>query len=182
VLRREKPAEGIATVYDLESAVLRLGDRFQDTYTGTLEDYLRSFLAVISGCRDRVPTWSDAAEALAASFSALPAPFEDTWLAHTQPPPEEEAENTFEFLRRTLLFQIADLRRMRGGVLEDPHRGLGVSSPTGHTWYNFEPVLYLECAVTGAIAGVEHGQWAQWETRCDWIALAALLEMGRLYE
>ncbi len=57
-------------------------------------------------------------------------------------------------------------------------RSIGSESPTGHTWYNFDPLSYLECALAGMSA-------------CDedvlpvppgWRYFATFLELGRMYE
>jgi hypothetical protein len=74
------------------------------------------------------------------------------------------------------------LRRMVGKQLDNPHRELGLQSPSGYTWYNFEPPLYLECALRGFIDNLEVGRLTEYERHCTWKSLAIILELGRLYE
>jgi hypothetical protein len=85
----------------------------------------------------------------------------------------------FRILKHTILFQIADLYRMRGNQLADPHQYFGVESPTGNDWYNFEASDYLE---RGTSTVIGHGDDDIPFEKCDWVALAEILELGRLYE
>ncbi len=66
----------------------------------------------------------------------------------------------------------------KGGALEDEWREFGVESPTGHSWYNFEPLIYLECALAGISANnVDGGSLTP-----GWRPFAWFLELGRMYE
>ena len=109
----------------------------------SLEDYLRALWGAALECEAQMPCFTLFARLLTRAFSAQPAPFEEEWRSFTQPPRDWEEEGAslpdFEFLRRTLLFQIADLHGMGDEVWNNPYRGLGLSSHTGNTWYNFDP-------------------------------------------
>jgi hypothetical protein len=139
-------------------------------------------LRLVQGNRVADVTYDWVAAVLRESFVVDAAPFEEAWFEYTDLPEEDRVEDDFEFLRLTVLFQIADLRRMVGNQLEDPHRGLGVRSPTGHSWYNFQPLGYLECAMRGFADNLAVGKLREYEINCNWQALAIILELGRLYE
>ncbi|EDY84606.1 hypothetical protein VDG1235_4238 [Verrucomicrobiia bacterium DG1235] len=57
----------------------------------------------------------------------------------------------------------------------------GVTSPTGYSWYNFEPHLFLDCAASGAvdIAGSDSEQNLE---EIEWTEFASILDLGRVYE
>ena len=78
----------------------------------------------------------------------------------------------------TLLFQIADLHRMQGNTLEGEWRYFGSESPSGNTWYNFDPMTYLECALAGMSASNEDAEPITSGGR----AFPGFLELRRLYE
>jgi hypothetical protein len=165
--------------YDAVGSMLRESDLESGR---SLEDYLRTLWRLLQDDRTEAATYERLTALLRESFLSDPAPFDERWLAYTDPPDNDEAHDDFDYLRQTLVFQIADLRRMTGGQLQDPNRGLGVQSPTGNDWYNFEPVQYLECATQGFSDNLGAGNLTQHEHTCTWRTLAILLEMGRLYE
>ena len=54
--------------------------------------------------------------------------------------------------------QVRDLCEMAAaGTLQNEHRYLGVSAPSGASWYNFDPCTFLECATAGTSGGWEEG-------------------------
>ena len=92
----------------------------------------------------------------------------------------ERNVDEFRILKHTILFQVADLYRMRDNQLKDEYRYFGVKSPTGNSWYNFDVFTYLECGTSGM---EDHAQDVEAEfAGCDWVFLADILELGRLYE
>lgn len=137
---------------------------------------------------------------LAEAFVTQPAAFDQTWLRYEQPLDYnyqdgqyvlyeydgyqekiiEEDVDALQILKHTILFQIADLHRMQGDQLENEFRYLGLQSPTGNSWYNFDVFSYLSCAMHGMSdgSGDENVPFA----RCDWAELASILCLGRLYE
>lgn len=76
-------------------------------------------------------------------------------------------------------FQLAELSRMRAsGQLAGESKFFGIVSPSGHSWYNFDPFSLLECGARGLM---DHaGEDAP--VRGGWEMLGELLEMGRTYE
>jgi len=170
------------TVYELRDLVELMLEEPETDCGRSLEQYLRALWYLVQEHQTTDITYDWVATALRRSFSVDPAPFEVSWLDYTDPPDEGQVRDDFEFLRRTVLFQIADLRRMAGRQLNDPYRELGVQSSTGSTWYNFEPHLYLECAMRGFIDNLKVGRWTEYERHCTWRTLAIVLELGRLYE
>jgi len=96
----------------------------------------------------------------------------------------------FECLHRTTLFQIAELRRFAEKKPEEygkyaeyamNYKYLGLESPTGQTWYNWDPFTYLECATAGLVA---NSKWTgpEFKQGISWAVFAYVLECGRNYE
>ncbi|MBV9469015.1 MAG: hypothetical protein JOZ57_07185, partial [Abitibacteriaceae bacterium] len=151
------------------------------SYTGSLEEYLRALLAVVNRYQHAPCSCALLIRILKESFSCEPLPFNSDWLVYTAPPdmdstqpPSEKLMDEFELLRRTLLFQIADLHRLTARHQINEYAGLGVISPTGHSWYNFDPASLFDCAMSGQ----EDGALAEFKTAaardCSWSTLAAI--------
>ena len=87
----------------------------------------------------KMPSYALFACLLRESFTSPPAEFGASWLGITKPLSEKADVDDFEAVEQVLLFQIADLNRMGEDIWGDPHRYLGRTSPTGNTWYNFDP-------------------------------------------
>ena len=142
----------------------------------SLEEYLRTLWALIQQHESNTVSFTLIAKLLADAFRLQPLPFEESWLEYSAPP--DEGLDDFEYLRGMVLYQIADLHLMaQAGTINNPHRYFGIDSPTGHRWYNFVPVDYLECAKSCS---------DDWEdamsTECSWRYLALLLWVGQIYE
>ena len=142
-----------------------------------LEVYLRALWVLARGHASAEPRWDQIGEWLVTALTARPALFDEAWLRFRDPPEAGEGTPREEF-DATLLFQIADLRRMQGGALEDEWGDFGVDSPTGNSWYNFEPLSYLECALAGISANNVDGH----SLTPGWRPFAWFLELGRIYE
>ena len=174
----------VQTERDLQNFVWNLVEERKDIEDLPLEDYLRSLWGLICECQHYKPTYALFAELLEKSFITPPLPFNYNWFQYTQPPDIENISanlNDFEVLKQTVLFQIADLRRLSdAGTINNPHRYFGISSPTGEYWHNFEPCLMLDCAMN-CIRGHQDRTLPD-KTECDWATLADILEMGRIYE
>jgi hypothetical protein len=155
-------------------------EQFQGSYEGSLEEYLRSLWSLIQQHREEPPSFALFARLLRDAFDTEPVAFEDGWLAYTNPPEPEGPLDDFEYLRATILFQIADLRRMEGGQLDNEWRYFGVPSPTENYWYNFDPFTYLKCAA--ACLEAWDGEPPGVRTTFGWSKLADFLEAGRIYE
>ncbi len=170
-----------------------------------MEDYLRALLSLCLSKKNETPSIHLFYTMLDEAFTASPLPFEDEWLRVTKSPDENQfmykftnpalfiATNlavnindpNFDFLQQVLIFQIADLRRMRDKELKDEYRYFGIDSPTGNRWYNFDPFTNLECGLRcledNADMEDEVGQPAE-PMPVTWKTLGQILEMGRVYE
>jgi hypothetical protein len=91
---------------------------------------------------------------LADAFTRPAPPFEEQW--------REEYDNLdteqvgYVGWRTTIIRQIVDLREMdEASILANEYRYFGVSAPRKSQWYNFDPVTFLECGMTGSFGGWE---------------------------
>src|SRR5688572_2471134 len=179
--------------------VMHLLETQKGSYKGSLEEYLRSLWLVVNDSKDHELNYSRLADILKKAFSVEPPPFDEQWLSFEKPVSWNSRNNgyvietlenfqvkivasdvpDFDILKSVLLFQIADLYRMRDNQLKNKHRYLGVASPTGDTWYNFDVFTYLECGTRGI---GDNAREAVEAIECDWAALALILELGRIYE
>ena len=190
----------INTSKAFRSAILKILEKQQDRYSSSLEAYLRSLWMLVNQYKNTTVTYALLVKLLEEAFLTTPPDFNHEWLRYEKPISWnykdgtyviEKLENhkiiivernvdTFRILKHTILFQIADLYRMRDKQLKDEYRYFGVQSPTGNSWYNFDVFTYLKCS-TGGIQ--DHTQHIEVEfTDCDWAVLAGILELGRLYE
>ena len=169
------------------------------SYKGSLEEYLRSLWVVVNEYKDLGLNFNQLASIIGHAFKTEPPPFDNQWLSFENPLTWNYRDNTyviekleghqvkivatnvddFDILKHTLLFQIADLYRMRDNQLKDKYRYYGIDSPTGNTWYNFDVFTYLECGTRGMDDNTGN---ASASTECDWVTLAFILELGRIYE
>ena len=119
----------------------------------SLEHYL---LALHQLCLPLATTPSLSGEAflqlLDTAFTAEFPPFPEEWRSRTFD--EEDPDPGFAGFEACLIQQVVDLREMaERGALEDKYRYFGIKSPRGHSWYNFDPATYLECATAGMYGG-----------------------------
>jgi hypothetical protein len=187
----------LTTPGQFRSFVRALLEEHKPDYRRSLEEYLRSLWVVIGRSQHQPVSHTLLGHMLAEAFVTEPAAFDPAWLQYEQPLDWsyedgryvlttfvgeeriiEDHVDEFRLLTHTILFQIADLRRMRGNQLEDKNRSMGLVSPTGNDWYNFDVFTYLRCSTNGMFAS---GGDAPFEG-CDWVELAAILELGRIYE
>lgn len=161
----------------------------------TLDEYLRALLGALYHYKDAEPAYASFGELFKSGFDAVPLQFHLSWMnlkalpfVHFEPNPDD-IDNTlidpqtkktvtkFEVLEKTIMFQIADLRRMEeesGEIISsdddmestDPMKEIEVSQ-----WANFDTVSYLTAIMCWIYN--EH------ETECDWLTLTDLLEYGR---
>ena len=189
---------------DFRSYVLSILDAQEDTYTRSLEEYLRSLWKLIGQYKDQSVTYPLFVSLIAEAFETEPIPFDDLWLVYDKElhwdynqgvyiirviaddawKISESNVDPFRIFEHTILCQIADLYRMRGRQLKDPYRYYGINSPTGNRWYNFDVFTYWECATRGM---EDHLRFkdsliAHRFTPCTWATLALLLELGKEYE
>jgi len=171
---------------------MRLIDEQRSKYVGSIEEYLRSVWSSILTHQNKTPTYHLFGEILQTAFHAQPAPFENEWMKYEAPPQELHSfteldkpfnrEADFTCVKSEILFLIAELHRTQNPG-QDKMKYFGVVSPTGHSWYNWDPFTYLECAMAGLISHLQAGLLKRFDgSRCNWSLLAFLLEMGRIYE
>lgn len=185
----------ISSPRDLQEFVMEVIEEQKTEYKGSLDEYLRSVWASIQRHRNETPSYGLFAQIIRESFLARPAVFEDEWMMYKAPPSDlhsravssarsssKDGQADFECLKSEVLFLIAELKRMKP-LWKDESRYFGVQSTTGHTWYNWDPSGYLECATAGLISHSKGGLLTQHDTSdCNWALFAFILELGRIYE
>jgi hypothetical protein len=149
-------------------------------YAGSLEEYLRSVLRVVTPRHAELPAWRLLAQTFSDALITPPLPFDSAWLEHTTMPVSTRPSE-FSDVRAMLCYQIADLHRMtKEGAINNPMRWLGITAAgSGSIWYNFEPASYLECASAGT--NCEVGDEFD-NTDCEWADLYDFLVAGQTYE
>lgn len=161
---------------DIRSRVLVcIRDKAPDTRR-SLEDYLRALWLLAQPHKDSTPTWADLGDWLTRAFEFKSSSRFPDLRRYTGPPESAELTPWQEF-EETLLFHIADLGRMQGSVQTNEWRYLGSTSPTGNSWYNFDPGPYLQCALIGL-----SDHWDEQIRTPGWRQFAWFLELGRLHE
>lgn len=171
----------IQTRGDLKNYISSLTVEYEQTFTGTLEEYLRSLWGLIQMNRESEITFSLLGQLLHDAFVNEPPPFDESWLIFENPPDitldEKDAHYTdFSILQQMICYQIADLHRMKqAGILDKPYLALGADSPTGNRWFNFDPISYLRCATASMVKNLS-------ATTCNWQDLTLLLWLGQIYE
>ena len=179
---------------DLYLLVTGFGEKFGNNLS--LEEYLRALWQIVSQAKPVFPSLVQVSKWLEAAFRADVPPFDLAWLERTIEDPY--VFTTREDWENLILFQIADLHRMaNAGQLENEWRFYGIDSPSGHRWYNFDPLTYLECGVRGAVGGYQEEEVIVLSSLPDgesadspifeidelgWDGFAAILECGRVYE
>jgi len=145
----------------------------------SLVEYLQALWSLIQSHENEEPSFSLFEQLLSESFETNPTPFNESWLEFSRlPNPKTEIES-FEFLRQTILCQIADLHRMKNMQISPVEKYSGFTLPTGNTWYNFDVSSFLECASAG-LQGKRKANSSS--IKCDWEDLAEVLALGQLYE
>ncbi len=167
-------------------------DKFQNR---DLEEYLLSLYKLVVNQRDREITLEFIIKVLGDAFTSELCEFNEEWLRCNTPPDENrlskkftnpnltqkiDKSNTsdlepFDFTIAVIKFQVAELHKMRDKQLKDEERYFGVTSETGHRWYNFDPFGNLSC-------GVACMQANKFEMDLNWSIIGELLENGRIYE
>ncbi len=107
------------------------------------EKYFRKLLYQLELHSSEQPTATLILEIFENSLHSEAVEFEDEWNKLSEPElfheqDEASIEEELELAKNTIKFMIADLRRLGDKVLKDPHRGLGITSPKGASWYNFD--------------------------------------------
>jgi hypothetical protein len=147
----------IKTIGDFREYLLLLANGKATTTSRSLEAYLRALWGLIQQAQAHQVTHALLGQLADDAFLAEPLPFDENWLQYDAPPHLHETDNaqTFSVLQHMICYQIADLHCMdQAHLLENKLRFFGIDSPTGYTWYNFDPSSYLECAARGVQEGV----------------------------
>jgi hypothetical protein len=178
--------EDIVTERDFFVCIQQLADKAR-AYQGTLADYLSGVLRLVSDHEHDAPTGRLIARILTDGLTREPMSFDPAWLAYIDPPTAVTSGDwggvdPLSVLQDMLRYQIADLHRMSAsGALQDPYRHLGLVSPTGRSWYNFDPATFLLCAIS-PFAETEDGDKESGSSEESWADLATLLWLGQIYE
>tara|TARA_R110002049_G_scaffold160007_1_gene325005 strand:+ start:452 stop:1069 length:618 start_codon:yes stop_codon:yes gene_type:complete len=146
----------LQTKRDLYLAVNRLSEE-QKKCDRPLELYLLAVLNRSAAfCKRDSLTLSELYELISSGFIFEPMFFEEAWRDQYDQLPEDE--NGYVGWRATIIRQIVDLREMdECGTLKNEMRSFGVTAPRNSTWFNFEPIQYIECAMAGSFDGWEPG-------------------------
>ena len=170
--------EPVQTAEDFQLFVDDLVNTLARTSQRNLDEYLRALWGLLVSQQDKEPTWQLLAQLFRRAFIEPAYEFDHNWLQYTDPDTEfyQTTRSEFDVLKQMLLYQIADLHRMRAsGNFDLPGYILsgGISSPTGHIWYNFSPEDFLASANSGIQFRADH---------CTWSDLALFLWLGQIYE
>ena len=142
----------------------------------SLDAYLRSLWQVVKAAQPCAPTVPVIAEWLKTAFSQTSPAFDPSWLEIDS---ESQGEaHDFEGWEALIQSQIADLHRMAAaGQLDDEYASLGLTSPSGQSWYNFDLSSFLECGASGLVANSRRLEGAN-----GWRLFSVLLICGQVYE
>ncbi|GAA4276179.1 hypothetical protein [Aquimarina mytili] len=107
------------------------------------EEYYRKLLYQVELHSTEKPTAELLLKIFKDSLDSEPVEFDTNWNNLTEPEPfpdfqKMSAEDELILTKNTIKFFVSDLRRLGTKVLQDPHRGLGVTSSIGSRWYNFD--------------------------------------------
>ena len=161
---------------ELREVVLSILEDYRDKKAVELDVFLPAIWTQCRQVSESNPTWQDIADVVARAFELDTSQIILSDLKPEEPSEIHEKCGWKEF-EQTILFQIADLQRMRGGALDNELRYFGVQSPTENTWYNFDSLGFLECG----LAGISDG-FGKFQFESNWGSFQLFLEYGRLYE
>ena len=144
-----------------------------------LETYLLALYGLMASYKNDTCTPNVCLELLVKAFAAAPIPYEEEWATIvTMPEAEDEHLSAFDYTQAVILFQIAELHRMKDKELHNEMRSFGITSETGYDWYNFNPLDLLECGARGLCDYIGEDKTIP----NDWHFLGHLLDLGRYYE
>jgi hypothetical protein len=185
----------VHSLEELVSYVSALANEMASKTARSLEEYLRALWQLLRQAEGDEISFSKFSQALHDAFFADPLPFDEEWLQYTPsielittrprdltfPSPGDLKSDSgrtasFALFLTMICYQIADLHRMaETGQLNSKYRYYGLTSPTGYSWYNFDPLSYLKCAAAGLKDHCLH-------TDASWDVFALFLWLGQLYE
>jgi hypothetical protein len=135
-----------------------------------VEEYLRAFLRLLLPLSDlRLIEVSHFLSLVEEALVSEPLDFEPAWVHSYESNRELERRSAgFPVVIAVLQRQIVDLREMRwAGILDGRFIDLGVSSPRGETFYNFNLHWFLGCAGAGMENSSHSSEW-QDLSEMDW--------------
>lgn len=146
-------ANKIRTNRDFYLAILDLIERQRGASSRSLEKYLTALWSRGLQLRDQQDLTAETVfSLLCVAFDSPVPPFNEAWRAN--PCGESIESSAFGVWEDRIIRQIVDLREMdEAGTLDNEHRYLGVQSPRGSYWFNFDPCTYCECATVGSFGG-----------------------------
>ncbi len=166
------------TTIEFYEHICDLPARFENR---SLQSYLSALLLLVQEEKAEELEVEKLLELLGSAFTSEAIAFDGEWLQIRSAPDQQvEVPAGKDFTIAVLKFQIAELHRMRNMAHVDKSATLGLKSPTGNYWYNFDPFTNLECGARSIIDS--GGDGTKDEFVCHWEALGTLLEMGRIYE
>jgi hypothetical protein len=180
----------ITTLDDFLSAISLALKADPDKIYRPLDEYLRALWGLVQAHQNDPVSFALLANLLTEATLSEATPFDQDWLQFTELPARNERDDDFEYLRKTILCQIADLHRIKSMNLSPQDLYGGVWLPTGNSWYNFQVDDFLWQALVGFRAhnGIfqKHlstaiGRDPQ-STQCDWFLLTDFLGLGQMYE
>jgi len=168
---------------------------FEEYYDVDLNIFLLAILGFVENFNSEECSFRSVLEILEKGLKSPPIAFSKEWISVTKPPDDGRMARKFTnpeifdpepnqnsnrggmtYTIEVMKFQCAEFERMRDNALKDEYRYFGVTSSSGHRWYNFSAYSVLEC---GARCMIDNGD--QFE-KLDWSFLGDLLEDGRVYE
>ena len=150
----------------------------KEVTNGDLEAYLLALYGVVEQYKEIPFSPTLCLDLLKEAFSAKTATYEEQWTSIRSMPEETEHLSAFAYTQAVILFQIAELHRMKGKELHNEMRSFGITSETGYDWYNFTPLDLLECGARGLCDYIGEDEIIP----NDWYFLGHLLDLGRYYE
>ena len=143
-----------------------------------LEAYLLALYGVVEQYKEIPFSPTLCLDLLKKAFTETPVLYNEQWTAIRTMPEETEYLSAFAYTQAVILFQIAELHRMKDKELNNEMRSFGITSETGYDWYNFTPLDLLECGARGLCDYIGEDETIP----NDWHFLGHLLDLGRYYE
>jgi uncharacterized RDD family membrane protein YckC len=187
----EESVSKIKNAGDLRVFILDLISEYDNDFIQSLDKYLLTFLSTVHKYKSEIPSYQLIGRIFEQAFVYQPVEFDDDWLQinptrfiHLEPHPKDfdnllvnketnDVVSKFEVLEKTLMFQIADLKRISNGEFEikgenDTSR---MVSSSGSIWVSTDTINYLKYSI--------YGLFKDTETQCDWLTLTDLIDYGR---
>lgn len=163
-------------IKEFYDSISKFDEKYGQTWEGDLEKYLRGILQSTETHLNEKPSLKLFLEIIEEAFKGNVADFKEEWMEYKNPPNEDRMDE-LQYVKEVIIFQIADLRRIKDEVEDNP-KYFETTSPSGNQWYNYHPFAYLECSAAWLVDSKALCD----EDEADWYLFGRLLEMGRLYE